>query len=145
MIPNDSLRRVGTLAAADQVVRLAASEAPPAVLDIRRRPASVVHASGELDSAHPLAEALEALARPGSTIELDLADPALIDSSGLRVLCCAADRLGPHGRLVVSHPRTAVLGRSSPPASTSLVPDGARPFDREPADRLTMCAPAWTQ
>lgn len=100
----------GGARSADDVVRIAAGAATPTALDIRVGAASVVHLSGELDidSALELTDALQALARPGGTIELDLTDLAFIDSSGIRVLCHVADRLGPHGRLVVSHPTTAV-------------------------------------
>src|SRR6478752_6858573 len=44
----------------------------------------------------------------GGTIEIDVAALTFIDSSGLRVLCTAASRLGPQGHLIVSQPTRAV-------------------------------------
>ena len=109
MTSNDRTPDVGA-GSSDDVVRIAADEATPTTLHIRFRPGSVVHLSGELDidSAPLLTDALRALARPGGTIELDLTELTFIDSSGIRGLCHAADRLGPHGRLVVRHPTPAV-------------------------------------
>jgi anti-anti-sigma factor len=45
---------------------------------------------------------------PGGTIEIDLARLTFIDSSGIRVLCTAAQGLGPQGHLVVFPPTRAV-------------------------------------
>ena len=109
MTPNDSPPHVGAPSAGD-VDRSTPGEVTPTALDMRFGPGSVVRLSGELDidSAPLLADALQAFARPGTTIELDLTELTFIDSSGIRVLCHAADRLGPHGRVVVSHATTAV-------------------------------------
>ncbi len=71
---------------------------------------SLIALSGELDidSAPLLAGVLERLTTPGGTIEIDVAALTFIDSSGLRVLCTAASRLGPQGHLIVSQPTRAV-------------------------------------
>ena len=71
---------------------------------------SLLVLSGELDvaSASLLAAMLEPLSSTGGVIRLDVARLTFIDSSGVRVLCTAAQRLGPHGHLIVFRPTRAV-------------------------------------
>ena len=108
MMPNDRSLH-GEAPTTDDVAPIAVGEATSTTLGIRIGP-DVVYLSGELDidSAPGLTAALRALDRPGGTIELDLTELTFIDSSGIRVLCHGAARLGPQGRLLVSHPTTAV-------------------------------------
>lgn len=71
---------------------------------------SLLVLSGELDigSASLLAAVLDPLTSPGGVIKVDLARLTFIDSCGVRVLCTAAQRLGPQGHLVVFRPTHAI-------------------------------------
>ncbi len=114
-------------------------EATPTRLDIRIDRPLVVHLSGELDidSAPRLSEVLQPLARPGGTIELGVTELTFIDSSGIHVLCHTVDRLGPRGRLVVSHPTTAVRRALELTGLTDLIDLIDTDHDRSIANRPT--------
>jgi len=107
--PNDDSglpRHVGQ----DDTANTSDVDATMIAFEVRTGNESVLHLSGELDieSAARLTDALQPLTSLGRTIELDLSELSFIDCSGINVLCHAALRLGAHGRLVISHPTTAV-------------------------------------
>ena len=90
---------------------------------------SLLVLSGELDigSASLLAAVLDPLTSPGGVIKVDLARLTFIDSCGVRVLCTAAQGLGPQGHLVVA------VGTSSDDTygfTTALLPIALGPPSR---------------
>ena len=74
-------------------------------------PPTLLHLSGELDadSASMLASALDPLISRGGAVGLDLAALTFMDSTGIKVLCEATQRLGDRGRIVLFNPPPMVL------------------------------------
>ncbi len=74
-------------------------------------PPTLLHLSGELDAASSstLAIALDPLTSRGGDVRLDLAELTFIDSTGIKVLCEATQRLGKRGRVVLINPPPVVL------------------------------------
>jgi anti-anti-sigma factor len=70
----------------------------------------VVQIAGELDAsnADELAEALEANARGGGVVALDLGELSFLDASGAHVLIDAAGRMRGRGRLLLCRPSPPV-------------------------------------
>jgi stage II sporulation protein AA (anti-sigma F factor antagonist) len=73
---------------------------------VHAEPPWLLHLAGELDmaGAPALTRALEAQARSGGTIGLDLAELTFMDSTGIKAICDAAQLLGERGRIVVFRP-----------------------------------------
>ena len=74
-------------------------------------PPTLLHLPGELDaaSASMLASALDPLISRGGVVGLDLAELTFMDSTGIKALCEATQRLGERGRIVLFKPPPAVL------------------------------------
>ena len=62
----------------------------------------------ELTAVHSLAGALDPLIASGGVIELDLAALRFMDSTGVKAICDATQRLGPRGRIRVVNPQPGV-------------------------------------
>lgn len=74
-------------------------------------PPTLLHLSGELDaaSASTLASALDPLTSRGGVVGLDLAELTFMDSTGIKALCEASERLGERGRVVLFNPPAFVF------------------------------------
>lgn len=70
----------------------------------------LLHLAGELDGdgATALIQALEGPIRRGGTIGLDLSELRFMDSTGINVLCNAAQRVRDRGRIVLIRPTPSV-------------------------------------
>ena len=70
----------------------------------------LLHLAGELDvvASSALTTALEARARRGGTIGLDLAELTFMDSTGVKAIGNAAQLLGERGRIIAFHPRPSI-------------------------------------
>ena len=130
MIANDRPPDVGG-PASDEIHRIAAGKSTPTTLDIRIGPASVVYLSGELDIDRR-APPVRCAASSGPTRRGDRARPHRIDVHRLLRHPRALPRGGPPrpaGRLVVSHPTTAVRRALELTGLDVLLDGGSRPIE----------------